>query len=130
MWWKGDHLHGREVVVRTPLPPHEDESGEGAGEVCRSGAWIGQDMKGWTSMENVEIDWVVDKASELLADKIEEGPLTEEDINLAFEMFAKPRLRKMSDSFSGEEEYTEAENEVRVRLHEVANKLNEENWSE
>lgn len=87
-------------------------------------------MKGWTSMENVEIDWVVDKASELLADKIEEGPLTEEDINLAFEMFAKPRLRKMSDSFSDEEEYTEAENEVRVRLHEVANKLNEEHWSE
>lgn len=80
-------------------------------------------------MGNSDIDWIAEKASELLADKVEDGPLEEEDINLAFEIFAEPRLRKISDSFSDEEEYTEAANQIRVKLHEVAKELNEEHWS-
>lgn len=81
-------------------------------------------------MGSSDIDWIVEKASELLADKVEDGPLDEEDINLAFEIFAEPRLRKLSDSFSDKDEYTEAANEVRVKLHEVAKELNEEHWGE
>lgn len=81
-------------------------------------------------MGTTDIEWIVEKASELLADKVNEGPLKEEDINLAFEIFAEPRLRKISDSFSDKDEYTEAANRVRVKLHETAKELNEEHWSE
>lgn len=81
-------------------------------------------------MGSSDIDWIVEKASELLRDKVEEQPLDEEDIDLAFEIFAEPRLQKISDSFSDEGEYTEAANEVRVKLHEVAKKLNDEYWVE
>ena len=81
-------------------------------------------------MGSSDIDWIVEKASELLMDKVNDGPLKEEDIDLAFEMFARPRLKKIEDSFSDEDEYTEAANEVRVKLHEVAQELNEKHWSE
>lgn len=81
-------------------------------------------------MGSSDIDWIVEKASELLVDKVNDGPLKEEDIDLAFEMFAQPRLKKIQDSFSDEDDYTEAANEVRVKLHEVAQDLNEEHWSE
>lgn len=81
-------------------------------------------------MGKTDIDWIVEKASELLVDKVEDGPLKQEDIDLAFEMFAQPRLERISDSFDSDSEYTEAVNEVRVKLSEVANELNEENWSE
>lgn len=81
-------------------------------------------------MGGTDIDWIVEKASELLVDKVEESPLKEEDIDLAFEIFAEPRLKKISDSFSDESEFTEAANEVRIRLHEKAKELNEEYWSD
>lgn len=81
-------------------------------------------------MGSSDIDWIVQKASELLMDKVEDGPLDEDDVDLAFELFARPRLDKISDSFSDEAEYNEASNEVRVRLHEVAKELNEERWGD
>lgn len=81
-------------------------------------------------MGSSDIDWIVEKASELLVDKVQDGPLEEEDIDLAFEMFAEPRLEKISDSFSDRDEYIEAANEVRVKLHEVADELNKEHWAE
>lgn len=81
-------------------------------------------------MEKPELDWIVEKASELLSDKVEEAPLKEEDVDLAFEIFADPRLKKVSESFDSEEEYTKAVNYVRVKLHEVSKKLNEEHWPE
>ena len=77
-----------------------------------------------------ELDWIVQKASELLADKVREAPITEGDIKLAFDIFAEPRLKKIANSFESEEEYTKAVNYVRVKLHEVAQKLNSENWPE
>ena len=75
-----------------------------------------------------ELDWIVEKASELLADKVQDGPLTEKDIELAHEIFAKPRLQRISSSFDSEEEYTKAVNHVRTKLHEVAQRLNAEYW--
>ncbi|KXA91621.1 hypothetical protein AKJ57_00615 [candidate division MSBL1 archaeon SCGC-AAA259A05] len=81
-------------------------------------------------MGHSDVDWIAEKASELLMDKVEEAPLDEEDINLAFEIFAEPRLKKISDSFSDKSEYTEAANKIRVKLHEVAKELNEEHWGE
>jgi 2,3-bisphosphoglycerate-independent phosphoglycerate mutase len=32
------------------------------------------------------MDWIVQKTAELLADKVKDGPLTDRDINLAFEI--------------------------------------------
>lgn len=81
-------------------------------------------------MGSSDIDWIVEKASELLMDKVEESPLEEEDIELAFEIFAEPRLRKISNSFSDRDEYTEAANRIRIRLHEIAKELNDEHWVE
>lgn len=81
-------------------------------------------------MSSDDVDWIVEKAAELLIDKVEDGPLKEEDINLAYQMFVEPRLRKISDSFSDVDEYTEATNEIRIRLHEIADELNRENWGD
>ncbi len=81
-------------------------------------------------MGSTDIEWIVEKASELLVDKVEDEPLKEEDIDLAFEIFAEPRLKKIKDSFNNQEEFNEAANKVRVRLHEFAQELNEEYWAE
>ena len=75
-----------------------------------------------------ELDWIVEKASELLADKVQDGLLTERDIELAHEIFARPRLQKISSSFESEEEYTRAVNHIRTKLHEVAKRLNAKYW--
>ncbi len=80
-------------------------------------------------MRNGEIGWIVGKTSKLLLDKVEEDSLGEEDIDLAFEIFAEPRLRKLSESFSNEEEYRKAEKRIKCKLREIAEKLNEEKWS-
>ncbi len=79
-------------------------------------------------MGQEERDWIVQKASEMLSDKVEDGPLKEEDIGAAFDIFANPRLEKISESFSDKNEYTEAVNHVRVKLHEIAKQLNSEHW--
>lgn len=81
-------------------------------------------------MGKTDIEWIVEKASELLEDKVREQPLEDEDVQLAFDIFAEPRLSKISDSFSDEEGYNEAAEKVKVRLHEVAQNLNEKYWEE
>ena len=63
-----------------------------------------------------------------MADKVQDGPLTERDIELAHEIFARPRLQKISSSFESEEEYTRAVNHIRTKLHEVAKRLNAKYW--
>lgn len=81
-------------------------------------------------MGSDDIDWIAEKAAELLVDKVEDGPLKEEDINLAYQMFVEPRLRRISDSFSDVEEYKKATNEIRIKLHEIADELNREHWGD
>ncbi len=81
-------------------------------------------------MGSTDIEWIVEKASELLVDKVEDGPLKEEDVDLAFDIFAEPRLNKIRDSFENEEEFNKAANKVRIKLHEFSQELNEEYWSE
>lgn len=80
-------------------------------------------------MGGTEIDWIVKKASALLEDKVLEDSLDEEDVDLAYQVFAEPRLRKISDSF-GEEELKEVEAEVMTRLREKAWDLNQKHWRE
>lgn len=80
-------------------------------------------------MKELELKWIVQKASELLHDKAAEKPLDEDDIELAYSIFAESRLSKVSKSFDSKEEYEEAIDWVKSELRSVADKLNEERWS-
>ena len=73
-----------------------------------------------------ELDWIAVKAAELLDDKVMDGPLSDKDIKLAFEMFARPRLQKLS--FASEFERKQAEDQIMMRLEERAKQLNAERW--
>jgi hypothetical protein len=75
-----------------------------------------------------ELDWIVQKASELLEDKVKDGPLTERDTKLAFEIFAEPRLKKLTSVFGTEREYRRAVDHIMIKLQEQAKKLNAEHW--
>jgi len=79
-------------------------------------------------VEQSELDWIVQKASELLTDKVKDGPLTDRDIKLAFEIFAQPRLKRLSETFSDEQEQRRAVDHIMIKLQELARRLNTEHW--
>ena len=81
-------------------------------------------------MRNSQFKWLIRKASQLLEEKVEEERLAEEDVELVYELFIEPRLRKISDSFSDSEEYSEFVNRVRIKLQEIAKELNREKWDD
>ena len=65
--------------------------------------------------EQSELDWTVQKASELLADKVKDAPISDRDIDPAFEMSIKPRLEKIPESFTSELEHRRARDLVQER---------------
>lgn len=79
-------------------------------------------------VEQSELDWIVQKASELLVDKVKDGPLMDRDVKLAFEIFAQPRLRKFSETFTDEREQRRAVDHIIIKLEELARRLNMEHW--
>jgi len=79
-------------------------------------------------VEGSELDWIVEKASELLVDKVKDAPLTDRDIKLAFEIFAQPRLKRLSETFSDEREQRRAVDHIMIKLQELARRLNAEHW--
>ncbi len=79
-------------------------------------------------VEPSELDWIVQKTTELLADKVKDAPLTDRDIELAFEMFAKPRLERLSNAFKNELERRQAQDFIMMKLQERAKQLNAEQW--
>ena len=79
-------------------------------------------------VEPSELDWIVQKATELLADKVKDAPLTDRDIELAFEMFAKPRLERLSNAFKTELERRQARDFIMMKLQERSKQLNAEQW--
>ena len=78
--------------------------------------------------EHSELDWIAQKASELLDDKVKDAPLSDRDIELAFEIFARPRLEKLSETFKSDLERRQAKDFIMMRLHERAKQLNAEQW--
>lgn len=80
-------------------------------------------------VEPQELDWIVQKASELLLDKVKDNPLTDRDIGLAFEIFARPRLKKLSDVFMTKQERQRAVEYITTKLREYAQELNSKHWS-
>ena len=79
-------------------------------------------------IESSELDWIVQKTAELLADKVKDGPLTDRDINLAFEVFARPRLENLSASFETDLERNQAQDLIMMKLNDRAKQLNAEVW--
>ncbi len=79
-------------------------------------------------VEQSELDWIAQKASELLADKVKDAPLSDRDIKLAFDMFAKSRLEKLSSTFRSDLERRQAQDFIMMRLQERAKQLNAEQW--
>ena len=79
-------------------------------------------------VETSELDWIVQKTTELLTDKVKDAPLTDRDIELAFEMFAKPRLERLSNAFKNDLERRQAQDFIMMKLQERAKQLNAEHW--
>lgn len=79
-------------------------------------------------IESSELDWIVQKTAELLADKVKDAPLTDRDINLAFDMFARPRLEHLNASFESELDRRQARDFIMMKLQDRAKQLNAEHW--
>lgn len=79
-------------------------------------------------VEQSELDWIALKASEFLADKVKDAPLSDRDIELAYEIFARPRLEKLSEEFESDLERRQARDFIMMRLQERAKQLNAEQW--
>lgn len=79
-------------------------------------------------VERSELDWIAQKATELLADKVKDSLLTDHDIELAFNIFAKPRLERLSDAFKSDLERRQARDFIIMKLQERMKQLNAEQW--
>jgi hypothetical protein len=74
-----------------------------------------------------EFEWIAQKAVELLQDKVREAPLTKQDVELALDVFAIPRLRKIG-GLDTEQKFRQAVEEMRAELGRQAVRLNIEQW--
>ncbi|HID60693.1 MAG TPA: hypothetical protein EYP46_02400 [Hadesarchaea archaeon] len=79
-------------------------------------------------VELSELDWIVQKTAELLADKVRDAPLTDQDVEMAFDAFARSRLEHLSDSFKSKQERTQARDFIIMKLRERTKQLNAEHW--
>jgi hypothetical protein len=75
-----------------------------------------------------ELEWIAEKSAEILQDKVTSVPLTKQDVELALDVFAIPRLKKLSNELNTEEKFKDAVEEIRKELQERAIKLNLERW--
>jgi len=75
-----------------------------------------------------ELEWIAQKAAEILQDKVMSAPLTKQDVELALDVFARPRLKKISNELNIEDKIEDAVEEIRKELQERAIKLNLERW--
>ncbi|MEM2250734.1 MAG: hypothetical protein QXU01_01105 [Candidatus Hadarchaeales archaeon] len=75
-----------------------------------------------------QLNWIVEKAAELLEDKVKEGPLSEKDVEIAFEILAKPRMDHIMSSLSGRIKESEARDYIMMKLRERAKLLNTQHW--
>jgi hypothetical protein len=81
-----------------------------------------------TLAEFSQLGWIIEKASELLEDKVKEAPLSDRDVEIAYDLFAKSRLRHLEGSFKSDFERTQAQDYVVMKLQERAKQLNAERW--
>lgn len=75
-----------------------------------------------------QLNWIVEKAAELLEDKVKEGPLSEKDVEIAFEILARPRMEQIVSSLAGRIKESEARDYIMMKLRERAKLLNTQHW--
>jgi hypothetical protein len=63
-----------------------------------------------------------------LADKVKDAPLTDRDVELAFDVLARPRLEHLANSFGSDSERRQARDSIMVKLQERTKQLNAEHW--
>ncbi|MEM2878460.1 MAG: hypothetical protein QXG10_02800 [Candidatus Hadarchaeales archaeon] len=74
------------------------------------------------------LNWIVQKAAELLEDKVRDAPLTYRDVEMAFEMYALPRLKNLEEQAQLPTSWEQARDFVTMKLQERAKQLNSEIW--
>ena len=79
-------------------------------------------------VEFSHLNRIVDKASELLADKVKDAPLSDRDVEIAYELFAKSRLDQLKSSFKNSFDEAQARNYVLIKLQEKAKQFNTDAW--
>ena len=79
-------------------------------------------------VESKALDWIAQKAAELLEDKVKDAPLTSRDIDMAFDAFARPRLEHLTKAADSEAERRQAYDFIIVKLQERTKQLNAEHW--
>jgi len=76
-------------------------------------------------MEENEVDWIAAKAWEFLGDKVKDAPLTKKEVEMAFDIFARPRVLRLGLS---EFERRQVEDRIMAKLEERAKQMNLEYW--
>jgi polyhydroxyalkanoate synthesis regulator phasin len=74
-----------------------------------------------------QLSWIIEKAAELLEDKVKEGPISERDVEIAFEIFARSRLEQIAQDLGPARE-AEAKDYILMKLRERARQLNAQHW--
>lgn len=75
-----------------------------------------------------QLNWIIEKASELLSDKVKDAPLTDMDVEIAYDMFAKSRLQHVEGEFKTDQDRAQAQDYIIMKLQERAKQLNNERW--
>ncbi|MEM2866185.1 MAG: hypothetical protein QXM46_01995 [Candidatus Hadarchaeales archaeon] len=76
-------------------------------------------------MEENEVDWIAAKAWEFLQDKVKDGPLTKHEVDMAYDIFARPRVQRLRLS---DFERRQVEDQIMAKLEERAKQMNLEHW--
>jgi hypothetical protein len=76
-------------------------------------------------MEENEVDWIAAKAWEFLGDKVRDAPLTRREVEMAFDIFARPRVQRLRLS---DFERRQVEDRIMAKLEERARQMNLEHW--
>ncbi len=76
-------------------------------------------------MTENEVEWITAKAVEFLSDKARDAPLTRKELEMAFDIFVRPRVLKLR--LSGFER-RQIEDRIMARLEERAKQMNLELW--
>lgn len=75
-----------------------------------------------------QLDWIVEKASEVLMDKVRDAPLSVRDVEIAFDIFASKRLQQIEQASGSNFDEIQAKQYVLMKLQERAKQLNLEKW--
>lgn len=77
-------------------------------------------------MYRPDIEWLLIKGYQALEEKVKEKPISNEDIKMAYEIYIRPRLEKMS--FADDFERRQVEDYILSKLSDRSKQLNSQQW--